>query len=168
MQPGPRIGRRGAQRLAEITPHHLGDGQPEAVPLGREGLDDLQAPAAFGQTDTSAHLWGGESTAIADDDPRARRPEAVADQYPAAFRAVHDGVGVQLADHEGRLVRVDRAVMPVDRGLDPVPNLSDLVWISVDDPPSGSAPPTDDHWSLLSLAAVLPVIQLLLMQIAKL
>ena len=48
-QPRPRVGVRGAQRLAEIAPHRLGARQPEAAPLGGESVDDLQAPAAFGQ-----------------------------------------------------------------------------------------------------------------------
>ena len=59
VQPGRSVGRRDAQRLTEIAPHHPAPGQSEAAPLGGEGVDDLQAPAAFGQADAPAHLRGG-------------------------------------------------------------------------------------------------------------
>ena len=112
-QPGPGVAAERAQRLAEVAPDDLAAGQAEAAPPVGDRGHDLKSPAAFGQPEP------GRSCGVAGPPPsqttiRRRSPQAVARSTRPPTGPSHHGVGVQLAHGQGRVGRVDGALVPDD------------------------------------------------------
>ena len=151
-KPGPGVVSRSAQSLTEVTPDHQVSGEAETTPSCRNRFDHMQAAATFGLTGDRPHFGLAETAAVADNEPSSSGPQTVADEYPASFRAVHHGICEQFAHCQDSVRRVGGAAMPGDRGENPVAYLPDVARMGIENPPSGSPPPADDHWCLLAFS----------------